>query len=239
MGSSISPPRGGSNGTTGGGQNFASDVGFDIIKRHAVYWWTGDLLHIIYSDTIIETNTNSTFGYKSNSSLYDSNSDNLKGGGTNNSKGVDITTELAALNVTMAKLAQYGYWVGKTKKGKYKLYNINNSQFGNQWTNNTGFFKKAGIVGLFVGTSSDFYNYYNGNITANQLTINTSLGVASLLIPEVGVGFLIYGGAEFLSEVNRAFWASPAGQRIDYNINRAIYETGDPRNWGAPDDYYH
>lgn len=66
------------------------------------------------------------------------------------------------------------------------------------------------------------------------LQIDTSLGIASLLIPEVGVGMLILGGAEVLMNVNESFWLTPTGRNIQINIYNGIFDMTNPYNYGIP-----
>jgi len=116
--------------------------------------------------------------------------------------GIDITAELSSVGLVTGVLDK-GTWVGKTSKGRYVLYD--NTFHGNQSTTDTKLFKKAPYVGFFVQTSADIYNLSQDPNYESQFYINTSLGVASLMHPELGTGLFIY---ELANPAYQSFWES-------------------------------
>lgn len=120
------------------------------------------------------------------------------------------------------ELAKNGYWVGKTSKGKYRLYNWNAFKT-NQFTTKTSVsavMKKAGIIGLFINTTADGANVLSGDMSFSQFSINTSIGVISVINPEVGGGLLILGASEVMFNLGVMFWESPTGRSIRNDIIR-------------------
>ena len=142
-----------------------------------------------------------------------------------------INAFLLSTGVAFNELDNAGYWVGRTSKGAYRLYHYNIFK-GNQYTSDSRLFQKLGVVGFFVGESVDFSKLMDGSITKNQFRINTTLGISTLVAPEIGSGLLIWEGSQLYFELNRRFWDGPGGQWI-YN---GMYEMTNPANYDP--DYY-
>jgi len=151
---------------------------------------------------------------------------NLGPDGQNDNNNVSLSYVTGLVVGAGQSLKGKGFWVGETKKGMVKLYNFDRF-YGNQNTKNLKLFKKLGIFGFFINTTADGIKLINDPNFANQFFKNTGLGISSLIVPEIGAGFLLWGTAEILLDLNSEFWQSSNGQWIIEGLN----EMSDPQNY--------
>ena len=139
---------------------------------------------------------------------------------------IDINKELGLIGVTISEAGRH-QWIGLTSKGKLRRYNRKAFR-GNQYTTDLKLFKRAGRLGLFVQIGADGLNLIDNPEYQERFLKNTGLTITSFIIPEVGVGLLMYDAAVITRDIWNAAWEHPKTQdffrRLLRDFNRWVFE---------------